>query len=91
MKFFMHLILASLGMAFAALVTVGVLFWLALYAAFASVRWLLTGQKPQVLLMWQQIQAMRRGVQAGRRNPSADVVEDAVVREIHDTRQLPRD
>ena len=63
MAFFTRLILTLFGMAFAALLALGVLFWLILYAAFAFVRWLVTGQKPQVLMMWQQIQAMRKGMQ----------------------------
>jgi hypothetical protein len=117
MAFFTRLILALVGMAFAALFAFGVLCWLALYVAFASVRWLLTGQKPQVLMMWQQIQAMRKGMQTGQRTTSwsswsrtsdgqwheshgqvqrseieADVVvEDVVVREVHEPRQLPKD
>ena len=115
MAFFTRLILTLFGMAFAALFAVGVLCWLALYVAFASVRWLVTGQKPQVLLMWQQIQAMRKGMQtsqgarwsswsrtsdgqwheahghAERSEIKADVVVDAVVREVHEQRQLPKD
>ena len=102
-------------MAFAILFAVGVLCWLALYVVFACLRWLATGQKPQVLLMWQQIQAMRKGMQSGQgaswssgsrtsdgpwqethgqapsRDSKADVIEDAVVREIHDKRSLPKD
>ena len=66
MAFFTRFILALLGMAFAVLFTVGVLCWLALYVVFACLRWLATGQKPQVLLMWQQIQAMRKGMQSGQ-------------------------
>jgi hypothetical protein len=66
MAFFTRLLFTILGMAFATLFAVGVLFWLALYVAFACVRWLLTGQKPQVLMMWQQIQAMRKGMQSGQ-------------------------
>ena len=66
MAFFTRLIFALVGMAFAVLFAVGVLCWLALYLAFACVRWLVTGQKPQVLLMWQQIQAMRKGMQTGQ-------------------------
>ena len=65
MAFFTRFILALFGMAFAVLVAVGVLFWLALYVVFACLRWLMTGQKPQALLMWQQIQAMRKGMQPG--------------------------
>ncbi len=66
MAFFTRFILALFGMAFAVLFTFGVLCWLALYVVFASLRWLVTGQKPQVLLMWQQIQAMRKGMQSGQ-------------------------
>lgn len=112
MTFFTRLLLTLLGTAFAVLFAVGVLFWLVLYVAFACVRWLFTGQKPQVLMMWQQIQAMRQGMQPGRgagwsstrdgswhkaqghaSHPMAksDVVEDVVVREIHQARQLPKE
>jgi hypothetical protein len=115
MAFFTRLIFALLGMAFAVLFALGVLCWLALYVAFASLRWLVTGQKPQVLMMWQQIQAMRKGMQFGqgsrgssgprssdgqwheaqghasRSGAKPDVVEDVVVREIHVTRQRPKD
>jgi hypothetical protein len=115
MAFFTRFILALFGMAFAVLFAVGVLCWLALYVVFACLRWLATGQKPQVLLMWQQIQAMRKGMQPGQgaswsswsrtsdgqwheahgqapgRDAKADVIEDAVVREIHDKRSLPKE
>ncbi len=66
MAFFTRFILALFGMAFAVLFAFGVLCWLALYVVFASLRWLATGQKPQVLLMWQQIQAVRKGMQSGQ-------------------------
>jgi hypothetical protein len=115
MALFTRLIFTLFGMAFAVLFAVGVLCWLALYVVFACLRWLATGQKPQVLLMWQQIQAMRKGMQSGQgarwsswsrtsdgqwheaqgqapsRGLKADVIEDAVVREIHDKRSLPKD
>ena len=115
MVFFTRLIFALIGMAFAVLFAMGVLCWLVLYVAFACLRWLLTGQKPQVLMMWQQIQAMRKGMQTGqgarwsswsrtgdgqwhqeqvdaqRRGREVNVVEDAVVREIHDKPRLPKD
>jgi hypothetical protein len=64
MAFFTRLLLAVLGMAFAALLTLGLLCWLVLYVAFASMRWLVTGQKPQVLMMWQQVQNLRKGMQS---------------------------
>jgi hypothetical protein len=112
MAFLTRFIFALLGMAFAILFTLGVLCWLALYVVFACLRWLATGQKPQVLLMWEQIQAMRRGMQSGQgaswsswsrssdgqwheahgyakhRNLSSEVVEDVVVREVHEKRIL---
>jgi hypothetical protein len=115
MAFFTRLLFTLLGMAFAVLFAAGVFCWLVLYVAFACVRWLLTGQKPQVLMMWQQIQAMRKGMQSGqsagwssgsrtsdgqwheshghaqRSDANSDVAEDVVVREIHHTRQLPKD
>ena len=53
-------------MAFASLLAIGVLCWLALYVVFACLRWLATGQKPQVLLMWQQIQATRKSMPSGQ-------------------------
>lgn len=115
MAFLTRLIFALFGMAFAVLFAVGVLCWLAIYLAFAGLRWLATGQKPQVVMMWQQIQAMRKGMQssqsprwpsrsrsdgepwheahghAQQRDPKVNEVEDAVVREIHDKRSLPKD
>ena len=66
MGFFTRLIFTLIGMAFAVLFAIGVLCWLALYVVFACLRWLATGQKPQVLMMWQQIQAMRKGMQTGQ-------------------------
>ena len=96
MAFFTRLILALLGMAFALLFTLGVLCWLVLYLVFACLRWLLTGQKPQVVMMWQQIQAMRKAMQprqgfAQRSDADSEVVDDVEVREIHDKRYLPKD
>ena len=93
MAFFTRLILTLLGMAFALLFTLGVLCWLALYVVLACLRWLLTGQKPQVVMMWQQMQAMRKAMQGGvaRTDVKSEVVEDVEVREISDKRYLPKD
>ena len=93
MAFFTRLILTLLGMAFALLFTLGVLCWLAVYVVFACLRWLLTGQKPQVVMMWQQMQAMRKAMQGGvaRTDVKSEVVEDVEVREISDKRYLPKD
>ena len=95
MAFFTRLILALFGIAFAVLFALGVLCWLALYVAFACARWLVTGQKPQVVMMWQQVQTIRKGMKLGQAaqhgEAKSDSVEDAVVREIHDKRHLPKD
>jgi hypothetical protein len=66
MAFFTRLIFALFSIAFAVLLTLALLCWLVLNVAFACLRWLATGQKPQVLLMWQQIQAIRKGMQSAR-------------------------
>ena len=111
MSLFSRLLLTFFGLAFA----VGLLCWFVLYVVFATIRWLITGQKPQVLLMWQQIKAMRQGMKAGqgatwsswsrtsdgqwheehgfaRHQDSKDaIVEDVVVREIHEKRYLTKD
>lgn len=52
-----RLFMALLGLVFLA----GVLLALGVYVVFASVRWLLTGQKPQVVMVWQQFRLMRQG------------------------------
>ena len=115
MPLFSRLIITLFGIAFASLFIVAALVWLVLYLIFASVRWLATGQKPQVVLLWQQMQSMRRGMQSGqmrswsfratagdvqsqqsqRHSPQSVfknvVVEDVVVREVHETRTLPKD
>ena len=115
MRLISKLILTLFGIAFATLFIVAALVWLVLYLVFASLRWLATGQKPQALLLWQQIQNMRRGMQSGqmrswsfratagdvqsqqsqRHSPQSVfkhvVVEDVVVREVHETRTLPKD
>jgi hypothetical protein len=44
----------------------GLLLALGLYTVFAAVRWLLTGRKPQVVLVWQQFNAMRKGARWGQ-------------------------
>lgn len=63
MAFLTRLMITLFGMALAVLFAVGVLCGVALYVAFSVVRWLVTGQKPQLLIMWQQIQMMRKRMQ----------------------------
>ena len=67
----------------------GLLLALGLYTAFAGVRWLLTGRKPQVVLVWQQFSQLRKGARfgAGRGQPygsaqASDDVVDVEVREV---------
>lgn len=66
MAFFSRLLIFLFGIVFVVLFAAGVLFWLVFYVAFSTVRWLMTGQKPQVLMMWQQIQTMRNSIQTGQ-------------------------
>ena len=76
----------------------GLLLALGVYTVFATLRWLLTGRKPQVVLVWQQFSQLRKGAGArwGAGNgqsfgaqPMNDDVVDVEVREVHeDTRRL---
>ncbi len=83
----------------------GLVLALGLYTVFAAVRWLLTGRKPQVVLVWQQFSAMRQNFKQGgfRAGPSQgfeshngrqsaydDQVVDVEVREVvEDAPRLP--
>ena len=84
-----RMFMALLGLAF----LVGLLLALGVYVMFASVRWLLTGQKPQVVMVWQQFGEMRKGARwstPGMRTPfeqgapPVDDVVDVEVREVHE-------
>ena len=72
----------------------GLLLALGVYTVFAAVRWLLTGRKPQMVLVWQQFSQLRKGGvwgagQAfGAAQAPADNVVDVEVREVHE--QAPR-
>ena len=76
----------------------GLLLALGVYTAYATLRWLLTGRKPQVVLVWQQFSALRRGTgmrwgqNAGfEPSPQGEVV-DVEVREVHErVTRLPGD
>ena len=70
----------------------GLLLALGFYTVFATVRWLLTGRKPQVVMVWQQFSQLRKGARfgAGRAHPfgqqdaaSVSEVVDVEVREVH--------
>ena len=75
----------------------GLLLALGVYTLFATLRWLLTGRKPQVVLVWQQFSQLRKGARfgAGRAQPfghgdssSGSDVVDVEVREVQE--QTPR-
>ncbi len=72
------------------------------YIVYASVRWLLTGRKPQVVMVWQQFSALRKGAHWGRRqgfeaaaqfefeSQRQDDIVDVEVREVvSDVPRLP--
>ena len=91
MNWIARIVMGLLGLAFLA----GLIMALGMYIVFATLRWLLTGRKPQVVLVWQQFSALRRGqgmpwgvgsgVATGQAN---DDVVDVEVREVRE--QAPR-
>lgn len=94
MNWITRIVLALLGLGLLA----GLLLALGVYTVFATLRWLLTGRKPQVVLVWQQFSALRRGATRwGQQAPGfesagqGDVV-DVEVREVHErVTRLPSD
>jgi len=90
----MGLITGLLGLAFLA----GLLAALGLYIVFATVRWLFTGRKPQVVMVWQQFSELRKGARWGNRPgfesgfeaQRQDDIVDVEVREVvEDAPRLP--
>lgn len=84
-----RLFMGLLGLA----VVAGLLLALGVYVLFASVRWLLTGQKPQVVMVWQQFGQMRKGARWGapgmgtpfeQGTAPADDVVDVEAREVQE-------
>lgn len=76
----------------------GLLLALGVYSVFATVRWLLTGRKPQVVMVWQQFRALRkgarwggqRGFESNSQTPAQDDIVDVEVREVvEETPRLP--
>ena len=61
MNWIAKIFMALLGLAF----LVALLFGVACYTVYATLRWLLTGRKPQVVLVWQQFSAMRQNFKQG--------------------------
>jgi hypothetical protein len=61
MNWIAKIFMAVLGLAF----LVVLLFGVVCYIVYAALRWLLTGRKPQVVLVWQQFSAMRQNFKQG--------------------------
>jgi hypothetical protein len=87
MNWIAKIFMALLGLGLLA----GLLVALGAYTVFASLRWLLTGRKPQVVLVWQQFSQLRRGTRwgAGTAQPfgtaqASDDVVDVEVREVQE-------
>ena len=94
MNWFARIVMGLLGLFFLA----GLLAALSLYIVFATFRWLLTGRKPQVVLVWQQFSALRKGArwvarpgfEPGFESPRQDDIVDVEVREVvEDPPRLP--
>lgn len=101
MNWVVKIFMALLGLVFLLVLLFGVV----CYTVYATLRWLLTGRKPQVVMVWQQFSAMRQnfrqgGFRAGpgegareRDAPFAhdDQVVDVEAREVvEDAPRLPR-
>jgi hypothetical protein len=65
MNWIARIIMGLLGLGFLA----ALLFGLLCYIVYATVRWLLTGRKPQVVMVWQQFSAMRQNFRQGGFRP----------------------
>jgi uncharacterized membrane protein YgcG len=57
----LRLFMALMGLVF----LLGLVAALCLYVLWAAVRWLLTGRKPQVVMVWQQFSTMRKNFGQG--------------------------
>ena len=86
MNWIARIVMALFGLGLLA----GLLLALGVYSVYAALRWLLTGRKPQVVLVWQQFSALRRGTgmrwrpNTGFESPRQDDVVDVQAREIHE-------
>ena len=89
--------IARIIMGLLGLVSLAVLlFGLLCYVLYATVRWLLTGRKPQVVMVWQQFSDLRKGARwggqggfgstgsSGFESQRQDDIVDVEVREVVD-------
>jgi hypothetical protein len=93
-------LLSKIFLALAGLILLALLLGaLGLYIVWATLRWLLTGRKPQVVLVWQQFRTMRQNFRQegfrrqtsssgadpwGRPQATDDQVVDVEMREVED-------
>lgn len=93
MNWIVRIFMGLLGLAIFA----GLLAALCLYIVFAALRWLLTGRKPQVVMVWQQFKQFRKGARwgaqpdfgKGAQSPDQGDVVDVEAREVHPDRPSP--
>jgi hypothetical protein len=94
MNWIARIFMGLLGLALFAVLLAG----LCIYIGFAALRWLLTGRKPQVVMVWEQLSKLRKGARWGAqpdfgKGPDAsdhgDVV-DVEAREVRPDRQSPQ-
>lgn len=89
----LRLFMTFVGLAF----LLGLVVALGIYIMWATLRWLLTGRKPQVAMVWQQYSAMRKSFRQGGFHAAHgesgvqgrnDQIVDVEAREIQD--EVPR-
>jgi hypothetical protein len=86
MNWIARIFMGLLGLVFLAALLLGLL----CYIVYAAIRWLLTGRKPQVVMVWQQFSNMRKGArwggqfgsEAGHEAAGQGDIVDVEVREI---------
>lgn len=94
MNWIVRIFMGLLGLAIFA----GLLAALCLYIVFAALRWLLTGRKPQVVVVWQQFKQFRKGARWGGRPdfepgfeaPAQGEVVDVEAREVRPDMTSPK-
>ena len=89
-QFLVKLFVAILGL----VLLLGMLFFLLMYVFWAALRWLITGKKPQVAVVWQQYSTLRKNFQQrsssapnANRYSADESVVDVEVRELKDLDQ----
>ena len=90
-QFLVKLFVAMLGL----VLLIGMVLFLFIYTVWAALRWLITGKKPQVAVVWQQYSTLRRNFRQ-KPSPSANTnrylsdknVVDVEVRELDEQDKL---